>query len=256
MGRLKPEAIPFSGPAWGALYPPPPHFYRNTSNLILSYETDLEAVLDFLPEGVEPLGQSPRVYFWFQDTPFSSFGPHQAAYAFIECSHDGTPYLFEALLWVSSESAMAAGRELWGDSKKLGDVTLEFAKEEIVATLERPAGVRVATARMRLEGWGDASSLPPHPGLCLKMIPDARSPRSHLVLQLVTDESTLSPVIGSDGRAEIYRGSADIELTTAITLDPVGRLKPTGPITATYARLHMELDFGRLVKDYLSPSAI
>lgn len=252
MGNLTPDRMAFSGPAWGALYPEPPHFYRNSANLILSYETDLQAVVDQLPDGVEPLSENPRVVLWFQDTPFSSFGDHQAAYAFIECSFEGVAYLFEAFLWVTSESAMAAGRELWGDSKKLAEISLGVVKEEIVASLKRTTDAPIASARMRLTGWGSESDLPRLPGLCLKMIPDAETPRSYRVLQLVTDDMENTVVKGSDGRAEVYTGIADIELTTSIHLDPVGTLVPRGPISATYARLHTNLDYGRILKDYLA----
>lgn len=252
MGNMTPDRLAFSGPAWGALYPEPPHFYRNSANLILSYETDLQAVVDRLPEGVEPLDDHPRVVLWFQDTPFSTFGNHQAAYAFLECSFEGQPYLFEAFLWVTSESAMAAGRELWGDSKTLAEISLGTVKEEIVASLRRTADAPLASARMRLTGWGAESDLPQLPGLCLKMIPDATSPRSFKVLQLVTDDMDNTVVVGSDGRAEIFTGVADVELTSSTTLDPIGTLIPRGPIQATYARLHTNLDYGRVLKDYLA----
>lgn len=250
MGNMTRDRIAFSGPAWGALYPEPPHFYRNTENMILSYETTPETAYDLLPEGVELLGDSPRVVLWFMSSPFGTFGPHDAAYAFIECEFEGEPYLYEAFLWVTSESAMAAGREFWGDSKKLGDISLRPVKEEIVGTLGRTDSAPIARGRMRLEKWGSPADLPQHPGLCLKIIPGASRPRSFEVLQLVTDDMVMTPVLGSDGRAEIFTGVADVDLTTDLALEPLGTLRPTGPVTGVYARLHVDLDYGRIVKDF------
>jgi acetoacetate decarboxylase len=254
MGRLTPEKMSFSGPTWGGLYPRPPHFYRNARNLILTYETALEPVLDLLPEEVEPLSDKPRMILWFQDTPFSTFGAHQAAYGFIECQFRGKPFMFEAFLWVTSESAMAAGREFWGDSKKLADVSLELVKEEIVAKLERPAGSMIASARMRLERWADESELPQFPGLCLKYIPSAERDQSPAVLQLVVDDFSGGPALGSDGRQEIYAGPATVDFGPEGALDPIASLKPIGPVQALYTVMNFELDFGTILKDYNDPS--
>lgn len=249
-GRLTPDKMAFSGPTWGGLYPQPPHFYRNSQNLMLSYETAVDPVLDLLPEGVELLTDQPRVLLWFHDVPMSTFGPHQGCYAFIECSFRGNPYLFEAFLWVSSESALTAGREFWGDSKKLADIGIGFDREEVVASLERPAGRYLAQARMRLERWGDVDSMPDYPGLCLKMIPSAEEGAPPAVLQLVRDDVVVHPVIGSDGRAEIFAGPASVSLADLTTLDPVTSLVPSGEIQAIYAVLHLELNFGTIIKDY------
>lgn len=250
MGRLTPERMHFSGPTWGGLYPRPPHFYRGSRNLLVSYATELEPVLDLLPEEVEPLADPPQVLLWFQDTPFSTFGPHQGAYGFIECRFRGVPYFFEAFLWVSSDSALAAGRELWGDSKKLADIRVEPVCEEVAASLERPAGTLIAAARMRLERFGDPDSVPSYPGLCLKIIPSAEPGRPPEVLQLVRDDITASPVVGSDGRAEVYTGAASLRLGTAGALDPLATLVPRGPVHATFALMHIELGYGTVLKDY------
>ncbi|WP_259314385.1 acetoacetate decarboxylase family protein [Capillimicrobium parvum] len=244
----------FSGPTWGGLIPAPPHFYRNSKNLLISYETHLDPVLDLLPEEVEPLSDAPRVVLWFQDTPFSTWGPHQGCYAFIECVFRGNPYFFEAFLWVTSDSALAAGRELWGDSKKLADISVDCVAEEIVASLERPTGCAIATARMRLERWGDPDALPAHPGLCLKIIPGAERGQPPAVLQLVRDDMAAHAVVGSDGRPEVYTGPATLTLGTQGALDPLASLTPIGPIEATYALMHVELDYGTILKDYHDPS--
>ncbi|WP_009478538.1 acetoacetate decarboxylase family protein [Rhodococcus sp. JVH1] len=254
MGRMTLDKMPHSGPSWGGLYPAPPHFYRNTKNLILSYEVDPELVLDQLPEGVEPLNDHPRMVLWFQKSPFSTFGPHEAAYGYLECSFEGKAYMMETFLWVSSESAMAAGREFWGDSKKMGKVELDFVKEEVVASLERPEGSKIAGARMRLERFAEASELPAYPGLCLKYIPSAEKGKGPEVLQLVEDDFDGGPIVGTDGRAEIYAGSATVEFGPEGVLDPIASFKPLGPISAIYTEMNFELDYGTIVKDYNTPA--
>jgi acetoacetate decarboxylase len=246
------DRLPFSGPAWGALYPEPPHFYRNTSNLFMSYATNAEETRRLLPDGVSLLSDEARVIVWICDSPFGTFGPHQGAYAFIEVEFEGRPFLYEAFLWVSSESALAAGRELWGDSKKLADISLRLEREEVVAEVSRTDAQPILRLRMRVEAWGEVAELPSYPGLCLKMIPSAASPRSWEVLQLVADEMDIRPVIASDGRAEVFAGTGTIALTPDVALDPVGLLTPIGPVRAHFARLHLELGMGAIVRDYLS----
>lgn len=254
MGNLTPDLMAFSGPTWGALYPRPPHFYRGAKNLIFTYQVAAESVIDLLPEEAEPMGATTGMVLWFQDTPFSTFGPHRATYAWIECTFRGNPYYFEAFLWVTSESAMAAGREFWGDSKKLADISFDFVKEEVVAKLERPVGSVIAAGRMRLERFADVSEMPQHPGLCLKYIPDAERDMPPAVLQLVMDDFTGGPVIGSDGRAEIYAGAGTIDFGAVGDLDPLTKLRPIGPVTALYTVMNFELDFGTVLKDYHNPS--
>lgn len=250
MGNMTRDKLPFAGPAWGELYPEPPHFYRNTGNLILRYEVDVDAANRFLPEHVSLRDDHPHVLFWFQDTPFCTFGAHKGAYLFMEAEFKGEEFLYEAFLWVSSEAAMTAGRELWGDSKKMAEITLESEREEMVGTLSRGSGVPVARARMRLQRWGDDSNMPNVPGLCLKMIPKSSEPKSFEVLQLVTDDLVLTPVVGSDGRAEIFTGAADIHFTPDRNLEPVATLAPIGAVEATFVRAHMDLGFGRILHDY------
>lgn len=254
MGNLTPEKMAFSGPTWGALYPEPPHFYRGAKNLIFTYQVNAESVLDLLPEDVEPASATPTIVLWFQDTPFSTFGPHRATYAWIECVFRGKTYFFESFLWVTSESAMAAGREFWGDSKKLAEVSFDFIKEEVVAKLERPAGCMIASGRMRLERWADESELPAHPGLCLKYIRDAERGMPPAVLQLTMDDFTGGPVVGSDGKKEIYAGAGTIDFGPEGDLDPLTKLKPIGPVKAVYTVMNFELDYGTVLKDYNNPS--
>jgi hypothetical protein len=37
-------------------------------------------------------------------------------------------------------------------------------------------------------------------------------------------------------------------------LDPLASLTPIGPVQATYALMHLELDYGTILKDYYDPS--
>jgi acetoacetate decarboxylase len=250
MGRLTRDKLGFSGPGWSPLYPAPPHFYRNTENLLFFYETDLDPVLDLLPEEVEPSQENPIVMLWFQHAPFSTFGPHQGCYGYIECVFRGEKYLYMPYLWVTSDSALAAGRELWGDAKKLADIKINIANEEIVATLERPTGVRLITARLRVEGFASPDDLGlTTPGLCIKMIPGVEQSDQPAILQLVEDAMTPHPVIGSDGRAEVFGGPASVTFDSPSQLSPISNLVPRQMLRSYYALMHIDLDYGKVLKE-------
>ncbi len=250
MGRLSPDSLGFSGPGWSPLYPAPPHFYRNTKNLIVLYETDAAAAEDILPVGLAPLRDPPVALAWFQDAPFSTFGPHTGTYVYLECEYRGAPHLYMPYLFVSSDSALAAGRELWGDAKKLAHTQIRFENEEVIASLERPPGERLATAKLRLERFGSsADMLLDYPGLCLKHIPSAEDSPSPAVLQLVRDAMTVHAVVGSDGREEVFTGPGSLWLEPGSDLWPLGRLQPARVIGAYYAQAHIDLDYGTILED-------
>ena len=187
---------------------------------------------------------------WFQHSPFSTFGPHQGCYAYIECTFRGEKFLYIPYLWVSSDSALAAGRELWGDAKKLADIEVRIANEEIIGTLERPAGIRIATGRLRAEYFATPEELPlTTPGLMLKHIPGASADDQPAILQLVRDNMTAHPVIGSDGRAEVFGGPASITYDSPSQLSPISNLVPRKMLRSYYARMHIDLDYGTVVKE-------
>jgi acetoacetate decarboxylase len=172
MGRMTKDRYGFSGPVGTSLFCEPPYHIRESENLLMFYEADAEAVTDILPEGVELLSTPPIVQVLVNKTTLSNAGPHYETYIFPQCQFEGKPYTFEYFLMVTTDLAMASGREFWGDSKKLCHTYFVWEANEVFTTVERPKGLRLATTHFRIERMAAPEELPDmHPGLCLKMIP-------------------------------------------------------------------------------------
>ena len=60
---------------------------------------------------------------------------------------------------------------------------------------------------------------------------------------------TAHPVVGSDGRAEIFGGPAWITYDSPSQLSPISNLVPRKMLRSYYARMHIDLDYGTVVKE-------
>ena len=149
-GRLTLDKLGYSMPADAPAFQAPPYHYRN-AQAVFTFETDLDAVLDVLPEPlelIEPASANLSIY-WYPFT--AAFGPYHEAILRLYARHEGKPLTYVQQIFVDTEPPMLAGREVWGFPKKLARIGFERDRDMIVGTLERPAGVRLATAVMRPE---------------------------------------------------------------------------------------------------------
>ena len=146
---------------------------------------------------------------------------------------------------------MAAGREVWGYGKKLAHLTWSGrdsggpGTEQLLMTVERPAGVRLMTLTMvpeRLVGAAELAALATAemlptlshrtiPGLPEELIAVDVRPRSHR---------------GADGRLELWRGRGFVELH-GTAADPWHAFAPSRVLDAFSACTDFVLPEGRLV---------
>src|SRR5690625_681863 len=92
-GRLTKDKFGFSMPVDEPLFQQPPFYYRNLHTLTVAYETDEDAALDLLPEGLElSLPATARIVVAHQ--PFTTFGPYEEAYQFLDCLWEGEPCIY------------------------------------------------------------------------------------------------------------------------------------------------------------------
>ena len=123
-------------------------------------------------------------------------GPYDEVVLFLDVSYKGKPFQFAAFLYVTTDAAMAAGREMGGYPKKIGRI--EFLPGPArTAVLERPAGLRLCTGTMRPEQLVVSSSgrqktaAPPAPVvlnyLTLRLIPSPQAGQPPTVARAVGD---------------------------------------------------------------------
>ena len=121
---------------------------RNTEILTVAYRTAPGAIARFLPPQLESL--EPRVivhlYRMHDAEWFGAYG-ESAVHLPVRHPASGTEGAYSPLLFVESDGAVAAGREIYGQPKKGGEIELGPVGDLLVGRLRRN-GIDVVTATM------------------------------------------------------------------------------------------------------------
>ena len=249
MGKFTVDRFGQSGPAHSPLYAIPLQV-KNATNIVFRYEADRDAVDDILPEGCE-LQDGPAYVWAFVQTTDSYPTPYTGVYVFPECVFEGKVYTFEYFLMVTVDSAMAAGREFWGDSKKICHATVTWDGNEVFTTCGRPVGLSLVNTHFRFGPQippEEAPAMPP--GLCMKMIPSSEEGKPLAVHQYVEDATELIPAVDASGRMEIYSGVGSVWMPDPTEVWPIHRLQPIRMAGAWLVRGDMDFGYGKILKDW------
>ena len=149
-GRLTLKNAGYSMPADAAAYQSPPFYYRGTRAISVAFETDLDAALEVLPAALAVPEPAIAVLSFFE-YPWTTFGPYNEVILSLRVEHRNRPMNYIMHIAVTTEPPMLAGREIWGFPKKLAHIEFKSERDMIYGTLERPAGVRLASAIVRPE---------------------------------------------------------------------------------------------------------
>ena len=123
-----------SMPLLGSSYPKGPYRFINREYLIISYETDPDALRAIVPEPLKP--ESNIVNFEFMAMPDSSgFGSYTESGLVIPCLFNNEPVNFTLMMYLDDEPPITAGREIWGFPKKVGSPKLEVVHDTLTGTL-------------------------------------------------------------------------------------------------------------------------
>jgi len=140
---LEVRGTPFGAP----LVPPLPVRMRRVEILTVVYETDRDAADALIPAPLA-LG-APRAavhVYWMHDAEW--FGVYcESAFQIPVRMPDGRPAVYSPFLVLESDGAVAAGREIYGQPKKAGKVSLDPDGDLLVGRIGRN-GIEVATATM------------------------------------------------------------------------------------------------------------
>ncbi len=140
-GQLKKEKFGYSLPVDAPLFPEFPYQYKNCTIVTFEYVTDPAAAALFLPTQLT-LDPKPRVKMLFATYPWSSIGFYNEVAQSLICQYvdeKGQPYKAEdgtvvefnypLRMHVTSDTAMAAGREIAGIPKKMGAIQFSLGSE-------------------------------------------------------------------------------------------------------------------------------
>jgi|AntAceMinimDraft_12_1070368.scaffolds.fasta_scaffold05804_2 acetoacetate decarboxylase len=224
-----------------------PFEMRDVEILTVFYRTDPSAIQAILPDPLVARGDVVAIHIYkMNDTDY--FGAYnesaiQVGAALPDNSASGafSPYLF-----LDSDGAVAAGREVYGQPKKFGVPKLSIRQDTIVGTVKRN-GIRVlrvttAYKQKRAEISEATDILPFVTNLNYKLIPDVSGEPA---IRQITARELLDVTV-----KECWRGPATVEMAPHIQA-PVHRLPVREMLDGFYWRSDFTLGPGRVVHDYL-----
>lgn len=274
----------FSMPAVGSLYKNPGTFeWKDSDFVLIDYLTDAKSAAAFLPEGVTtfPIAELPgysavkQVWAHYRE---SSVGPYEEFIMLIPCLYKGQMYVYNPLIYVTTDEAMASGREIGGYPKKMADIRLEQFGNEWRLSFSR-GGERLISASAKSGRKLFSTPLPadkpvalPYPyNMTLPLPPPTGKPQEDFPFPVMTIR--LFPGNGSDHPAPVvaeligapWRMSGDVYSASDATLayypsesDPFYKLPILKVLGAACAHADMKLAMKevKVVEDLLNTQRV
>lgn len=246
-GKLNPKDWGAFMPAHNSLSQKGPWYYRDTEAVVLEFAVDEEWALSVLPSDLE-LFEPASGFMVIETNHRTTLGPYSEIYTAILCTYKGELYGYVPAVYVTGENSQIVGREVWGFGKKRADsITVKYqgngTVEARVDVLEDDRSIRL---RMRPEINEGADAFGALPLICLRICPDAEGGNVPALAQLVSVLFSANAIIGSDGKAEVYKGPAEIEFGPKC--DAFVPITAMG--TCRYARFNADLPYGKVLKTF------
>ena len=241
------KATAFAMPLTSPAFPPGPYRFVNREFLVITYETDLDALRAVVPEPLQVV--SPHVKYEFIRMPDSTgFGDYTESGQVIPVTLDGVAGGYVHSMYLNDHPPIAGGRELWGFPKKLAQPKLRVEIDTLVGELDY-GPVRIVTATMgfkhRAVDPAPVLASLAAPNFLLKIIPHVDgTPRICEIVRYYTTQVTLKGA---------WSGPASLELHPH-ALAPVADLPVRKIVSALHFVADLTLDLGEVVYDYLAPA--
>lgn len=256
---LETASMPLASPS----YPKGPYRFIDRQYMIITYESDPDAIRAAVPEPLEPDGSNTVLYEFIRMPDSTGFGDYTETGIVIPCKYQGEPVNFTAQMYLDCEPPISGGREIWGFPKKLADVSLKVNRDTLAGRLEY-AGQPVALASMayKHENVVCGNGGHDHRGtLCdaeplrrklsktqvnLKLIPDVDG--SLAIAQLVAYNLADIHIKGG------WHSPARLHLIPHVNA-PVADLPVRRVIGGSHFVADLTLPYGRVLYDYLEEEA-
>jgi acetoacetate decarboxylase len=239
-----PTDIPFSIPRSRPLYGPPPYAYRGCPQLIVVFRSSTEALRELVPTPMTP-NPDDLAFLMIGTMVTDEFGTYREAIVAVPSTVNGVTGNHVVFHYVEDDKPMAAGRELMGWPKKLGDIRWTATERHVAATCER-AGVTLIRASASLLGPASQEQLQLNPTwLNLKVIPSVVEGAPPDVAQITA--MTLRDI----GIEDAHAGPAELDFSSTAD-DPLEMLDVHEVIGGVFCRLSFDLPGGTVAHDYLT----
>lgn len=243
-GRLTKDKFGYGMPVDAPLYAKPPIYYKRAATIGITYETDPDAALDLLPEGLV-LPERATATLLFIRYPWSTLGPYEETILGLPCFFNGEPKFYIPHIVVNSDIPQVAGREIWGFPKKMATITIETEYDIIWGKMERPGGNLICSAGIRPETPVDETPGAGGGGLSLRVIPSPEEGAPPSLAELVEVLPFSTPRV-----LESWTGPGWVKYHSDTDLDPWHKLPVVRVLGASYRVTDQELGYGKVIKTY------
>jgi len=229
----------FSQPVHAPLYGRPPYIYKDVEMFQILYVPAPEAAHSLLPH---PLKLAPRcrASCVFAHYPIvSELGPYRECLVLLKANYRGQPVTYCPFVWVDTDEALCAGREIWGYPKKLAQI--DFSVDEQLAQCHVVRnGKTLIEASVGLSEPGKLQYILFEDIVLQKIILSAEGGLSirQLCRVRLRDYSFSS----------LLRGGPAVLNLLGSRHDPISCLAPTQIIGGVYGRGNMTLPFGTILE--------
>ena len=246
-GNLTPKQWgPFT-PAHNSLSHRGPWYYRDTECVVIEFATDADYALSILPSDLE-LFEPATAFMVIETNHWTTIGPYSEVYNGILCRWKGELYAYVPGVYVTGENSQIVGREVYGFGKKRAH-RIELIKHgngQVEAILEVVPGDRALRAVVHPGRNEPADSVATLPLICLRITPDAEGGEWPALAQLISVLFKAVPLMGSDGKAEVFSGPGYLEFGC-----PSDAKLPVQQILGCkYAHFNADLPYGKVLKTY------
>jgi acetoacetate decarboxylase len=244
------SSMPIASPS----YPMGPYRFIDREYMIITYESDPEAIRDALPVPLEPDGSNTVLYEFIKMPDSAGFGDYTESGVVIPALYKGEHVNFAAQMYLDDEPPISGGREIWGFPKKLGNPKLEVIHDTLTGRLHY-ADVLVAVGTMSYKHEDIMCDVSNH-YICdsraiaekmsgtqvnLKLIPDIDG--SIAIAQLVAYNLIDIQVKGA------WSGHARLQLHAHVNA-PVADLPVRKALHGLHFIADLTLPYGRILYDY------
>lgn len=236
------SSMPLASPS----YPRGPYRFIDREYLIISYESEPEAIRAALPEPLEPDGTNSVLYEFIRMPDSAGFGDYTESGLVIPALFRGERVNFTAQMFLDDEPPIAGGREIWGFPKKLANPNICHENETLLCTLHY-GSVLCVTATMgykhrELDPAPLLKSLA-KPSFMIKIIPHVDcTPRICELVRYYLEDVTVKGA---------WSGPAALQFFDHAMCD-VNRLPMREVVSASHFVTDLTLGLGEVVFDYLA----
>lgn len=245
-------------PAASPSYPRGPYRFVDREYLIISYQSDPQAIRAALPEPLQPDGSNTVLYEFIRMYDSAGFGSYSESGVVIPAQFNGEPVNFTAQMYLDNEPPIAGGREIWGFPKKHGQPRLSVVHDALTGTLDY-AGVQVAVGTMGYK----------HQHLLYDVAGKKQCSSASIIEKMSGTSVNLKLIPGVDGRLAIaqlvaynlsditvkgaWSGPARLHLVPHVNA-PVADLPVRNVLGGLHFIADLTLPYGRVLHDYLANS--